>query len=103
MNGPESAHNDADAAQTYMVEIARFTPLSRSEENCLGDRLRAGDPSARQRLIEANLRFVVFVALQYRNRGVPLADLISAGNVGLIVASGRFDPARGFKFISYSV
>ncbi len=103
MNGPESARNDADAAQTYMVEIARFTPLSRSEENRLGDRLRAGDPSARQRLIEANLRFVVFMALQYRNRGIPLADLISAGNVGLIVASGRFDPARGFKFISYAV
>ena len=53
MNGPESARNDADAAQTYMVEIARFTPLSRSEENRLGDRLRAGDPLAHKRLIEA--------------------------------------------------
>ena len=66
-------------------------------------RSRKGDDSSRNRLVEANLRFVVSVAKEYQNRGVPLADLISAGNMGLITAAERFDENKGFKFISYAV
>ncbi len=65
--------------------------------------MKRGDLKARNSLIKANLRFVVNVALEYRNQGVALADLISAGNMGLITATERFDETRGFKFISYAV
>ncbi len=69
----------------------------------LAARIRAGDESARNELVEANLRFVVSVSKEYQNRGLSLVELISAGNVGLITASERFDETRGFKFISYAV
>jgi RNA polymerase primary sigma factor len=69
----------------------------------LARRIKRGDEEARNRLVEANLRFVVSVAKEYQNRGVPLADLISAGNMGLITAAERFDEDKGFKFISYAV
>ena len=87
----------------YLKEIADSTPLSSKEEGDLARRIRAGDEDARNILVEANLRFVVSVAKQYQNRGVGLAELISAGNVGLMTAAERFDETRGFKFISYAV
>ena len=72
------------------------------EQDCA--RLAAkGDPQARRRLIQANLRFVVLVAKQYRGRGLPLEDLISEGNIGLIRAAERFDPERRIDFVSYAV
>lgn len=92
-----------DSLGNYLAEIAHSKPLSAAEEVELARRIRQGDETARNRLVEANLRFVVRVAKEYQNRGVPLADLISAGNMGLITAAERFDEDKGFKFISYAV
>ncbi len=103
MNGRESSPWQEKAVQAYIADVARHPRLSRSEESLLKDRLQSGDPAARRRLIEANLRFVIAVAQQYANRGMQFSDLISAGNLGLIAAAGRFDPKRGFRFISYAV
>jgi RNA polymerase primary sigma factor len=88
---------------SYLDDISDSTPLAAAEEAELAARIRAGDESARNELVEANLRFVVSVAKEYQNRGLSLVELISAGNVGLITASERFDETRGFKFISYAV
>ena len=92
-----------DSLGAYLTEIAQSKPLSGDEEVDLARRIKAGDEYARNRLVESNLRFVVSVAKEYQNRGVPLADLISAGNIGLITAAERFDEEKGFKFISYAV
>jgi RNA polymerase primary sigma factor len=77
--------------------------LSRQEELELAYRARAGDEVATKRLIEANLRFVVKIAFKYANQGLPLTDLISAGNEGLIIAVRHFEPERGIRLISYGV
>jgi RNA polymerase primary sigma factor len=92
-----------DSLGSYLAEIAHSKPLSSADEIDLARKIKQGDERARNRLVEANLRFVVSVAKEYQNRGVPLADLISAGNVGLITAAERFDEKKGFKFISYAV
>lgn len=92
-----------DSLGSYLTEIAHSKPLSAADEVALARRIKQGDEEARNRLVEANLRFVVSVAKEYQNRGVPLADLISAGNLGLITAAERFDEDKGFKFISYAV
>jgi len=86
----------------YLREIARIPLLSREEEQDLARRLQAGDESAKRRLIEANLRLVVQVARRYFNRGLPLADLIEEGNLGLIRAVEKFDPERGVRFSTYA-
>ena len=77
--------------------------VSRDEECDLAARIKAGDDAAFKRLVEANLRFVVSVAKQYQNRGLELMDLVNEGNIGLMKAALKFDPSRGFKFISYAV
>ena len=87
----------------YLEDIADSRPLNSSQEADLARRIRDGDESARNALVEANLRFVVSVSKDYQNRGLTLTELISAGNVGLLVAAERFDETRGFKFISYAV
>jgi RNA polymerase primary sigma factor len=92
-----------DSLGSYMAEIAHSRPLSAADEVGLARKIKKGDEEARNCLVEANLRFVVSVAKEYQNRGVPLADLISAGNMGLITAAERFDEDKGFKFISYAV
>ena len=92
-----------DSLGSYLAEIAHSKPLSSADEVDLARKIKQGDERARNRLVEANLRFVVSIAKEYQNRGVPLADLISAGNVGLITAAERFDEKKGFKFISYAV
>ena len=92
-----------DSLGSYLGEIANSNPLSSTEEVDLARKIKDGDEAARNALVEANLRFVVSVAKEYQNRGVPLADLISAGNMGLITAAERFDENKGFKFISYAV
>ena len=88
---------------SYLNDIADSTPLSARQEAELACRIRAGDEKARNELVEANLRFVVSVAKDYQNRGLSLAELISAGNMGLITAAERFDETKGYKFISYAV
>ncbi len=86
----------------YLREIARIPLLSREEEQELARRLRAGDESAKRRLIEANLRLVVQVARRYFSRGLPLPDLIEEGNLGLIRAVEKFEPERGLRFSTYA-
>jgi RNA polymerase primary sigma factor len=92
-----------DSLGSYLGDIAHSHPLSGPQEVLLAQRIKAGDENARNKLVEANLRFVVSVAKQYQKRGVPLPDLISSGNMGLITAAERFDEEKGFKFISYAV
>jgi RNA polymerase primary sigma factor len=92
-----------DSLGSYLGEIASSKPLSSAQEVELAQRIKQGDEAARNELVEANLRFVVSIAKEYQKRGVLLADMISAGNMGLITAAERFDENRGFKFISYAV
>jgi len=94
---------DSETLDLYLRDIASSEPLSGAEEIELARKIRKGNQRARDTLVNANLRFVVSVAREYQNHGVPLADLISAGNVGLMTAAERFDGTRGFKFISYAV
>ena len=86
-----------DSLGSYLAEIAHSKPLSAADEVDLARKIKQGDERARNRLVEANLRFVVSVAKEYQNRGVPLADLISAGNMGLITAAERFDEEKGLS------
>ena len=87
----------------YLADIAREDMVTPEEEVELAQRIKAGDEIALERLVKANLRFVVSVAKQYQNQGLSLPDLINEGNVGLIKAAQRFDETKGFKFISYAV
>ena len=91
------------SASAYLGEIGYIELLGAREEWALAERVQAGDADARRRLIEANLRLVVSVARPYVGRGVPLMDLIAEGNLGLIRAVGKFDPARKLRFSTYAV
>jgi RNA polymerase primary sigma factor len=91
------------ALQNYLNEISKFKALSREEEHELGLKARAGDPEAMNRLIQANLKFVVKIAARYQNRGLSLSELISEGNIGLIKAIEKFDPDKDIKLISYAI
>ena len=100
----QSITNRASAAlDKYLVEIGREELISTDEEVELAQRIREGDEKALEKLVCANLRFVVSVAKQYQNQGLSLNDLINEGNMGLIKAARKFDETRGFKFISYAV
>lgn len=96
-------NRESDSLDKYLVEIGKVSLITMEEEINLAKRIREGDTAALEKLTKANLRFVVSVAKQYQNRGLPLSDLINEGNVGLIKAGVRFDETRGFKFISYAV
>ena len=95
-----------ESLDKYLVEISRIPMISAEEEVELAQAIRAGGQKAnkaREKLVTANLRFVVSVAKQYQHQGLPLTDLINEGNIGLITAADRFDDTRGFKFISYAI
>ena len=87
----------------YLSDISKEEMITAQDEVALAKRIKAGDKSALDKLVKANLRFVVSVSKQYQNQGLSLPDLINGGNLGLIKAAGRFDETRGFKFISYAV
>lgn len=91
------------ALEKYLVDIARINLLTVDEEAELARKIKDGDEAALEKLIRANLRFVVSVSKQYQNQGLSLPDLINEGNVGLMKAAKRFDESKGFKFISYAV
>ena len=93
----------SEALERYLQDISKEEMVSTDEEVELAKRIRQGDKEALERLVKANLRFVVSVAKQYQGQGLELTDLINEGNVGLINAAMKFDETRGFKFISYAV
>ena len=94
---------DDRSLNTYLKEIRSIPVLNLEEEMALAREARSGVRGAINKLIQANLRFVVVVARQYQNQGLPLSDLINEGNIGLIKAAQRYDEHKGFKFISYAV
>lgn len=87
----------------YLNEISKVPMITADEEVELTRQIRCGDEAAFERLVTANLRFVVSIAKKYQNQGIELVDLITEGNLGLMRAARRFDETRGFKFISYAV
>lgn len=96
-------NREAPSLDKYLHEIGKVQLITAEEEVQLARKIKQGDQAALERLIKANLRFVVSVAKQYQNQGLSLPDLINEGNLGLIKAAQRFDETRGFKFISYAV
>ena len=94
---------DTPSIEKYLHDIGKIDLVTVEEEVDLARRIHKGDLKARDRLVNANLRFVVSVSKQYQNQGLSLPDLINEGNLGLIKAAQRFDETRGFKFISYAV
>ncbi|MBR1583058.1 MAG: RNA polymerase sigma factor RpoD/SigA [Spirochaetales bacterium] len=95
--------NENSALTLYLRDIEKIPLITRDEEYELALKAKAGDSYARERLVNGNLRFVVSIAKQYQNRGLPLIDLISEGNIGLLTAIDKFEPDKGYHFISYAV
>ncbi len=95
--------NDEEILGMYLKEINKIPLLSNDEETELAVKAAAGDSAAREKIINANLRFVVNVAKKYQNHGLDLVDLISEGNMGLLTAIDKFDVSKGYHFISYAV
>ena len=99
----QATNRDSLSLDKYLYEISKFKLLTPDEEVILAGRIRQGDRKALETLVNGNLRFVVSVAKQHYSKGMPLADLINEGNLGLIKAAQLFDETKGFKFISYAV
>lgn len=96
-------NKDGISLEKYLLEIGKIDLLTAEEEVELAKKIKRGDQISLEKLIKANLRFVVSVAKKYQNKGLTLSDLINEGNLGLINAAQRFDDTKGFKFISYAV
>jgi RNA polymerase primary sigma factor len=97
------ASSDENILSIYLKEINKIPLLSREEENDCARKAATGDKAAKDKLVRSNLRFVVNVAKKYQNQGLPLSDLISEGNIGLMNAIERYDVDKGYHFISYAV
>jgi len=94
---------ESPAFDKYLAEIGKKKAISAEYEAELAKKIKKGDKKARNKLVNANLRFVISVAKKYQNNKLPISDLISEGNLGMIEAAEKFDETRGFKFISYAV
>ena len=103
LNETTSLQDEKDVLSIYLKEINRVPLLDHDEEYQLALRAQKGDEKARERLISANLRFVVAVAKKFQGQGLPLEDLIDEGNIGLLIALDKFEPDKGYHFISYAV
>ena len=95
--------NTDDSIAKYFKDVRKSIILTPKEEISLAERIKEGDQQAIDKLVKANLKFVVSIAKDYQGQGLPLSDLISEGNYGLIKAATRFDHHKGFRFISYAV
>jgi DNA-directed RNA polymerase sigma subunit (sigma70/sigma32) len=95
-------HGPLDALELLLKDIGKVKLLTAAQEVGLAKRIERGDHRAKQELVEANLRLVVSIAKMYRNRGLPLLDLIQDGTIGLVRAAEKFDHRRGFKFSTYA-
>ncbi len=96
-------NRDTASFEKYLQDIGKIELITADEEIILAQKIKKGDEQAFEKLVNANLRFVVSVAKQYQNRGLGLQDIVNEGNLGLITAAKLFDETRGFKFISYAV
>jgi RNA polymerase primary sigma factor len=103
MKKDDRSYLDFKNLRNYLNQIAKYPILTLKEEKKLGEKIRSGDKDATNKLIEANLRFVVSYVKKYKGMGMGMFDLINEGNLGLIEAAKRFDPDRNVKFISYAV
>ncbi|MDR2303697.1 MAG: RNA polymerase sigma factor RpoD/SigA [Treponema sp.] len=101
--GSPVLNSDENILSLYLKEINRIPLLTREEEDSAARKAAEGDKAARDKLVNANLRFVVNVAKKYQGQGLPLSDLISEGNIGLLNAVERYDAEKGYHFISYAV
>ena len=95
--------DEGSSLSLYLKDISKESLISKEKEVKLAKRIKEGDEKAKEELIKANLRFVITIAKQFQNRGLPLEDLIAEGNIGLIKAVEKFDETKGFHFISYAV
>jgi RNA polymerase primary sigma factor len=99
----QNYHTDENILSIYLKEINKIPLLTREEEDAIAREAAKGNKAAQDKLVNANLRFVVNVAKKYQGQGIPLSDLISEGNIGLINAIKRYDVEKGYHFISYAV
>lgn len=97
------SNRDSESIKKYFNEVSQIPLITIEEEKILSEKIKDGDVIAKNKLVSANLRFVISVAKQYQTGTIPLADVINEGNMGLMIAAERFDHTRGFKFISYAV
>ncbi|MDR3276299.1 MAG: RNA polymerase sigma factor RpoD/SigA [Treponema sp.] len=103
LNGAKKTYSDESVLSIYLREINRIPLLSREEEEEAARAAAKGNKAAREKLVRSNLRFVVNIAKKFQGRGLPLMDLISEGNIGLINAIKKYDVDKGYHFISYAV
>ncbi len=103
LNNDDGSSDDSTVLSMYMKELNKLPLISHEEEVELFKKIKKGDKRARNKMIESNLRFVVKIAKKYQNQGLPLADLINEGNIGLMTALDKFDVEKGYHFISYAV
>lgn len=103
LNQRKMEHRENEMLQKFINEITKIPRITPEEETVLAQKIQSGDQRALDKLVSTNLRFVISVAKQYQNLGLPLGDLVNEANIGLIKAAKRFDESKGFKFISYGV